>query len=494
MAKRSILVAHLLCLILVSSANAARVTDGLLVGYDFREGSGTTVGDHSGNGEPLDLTIHDPRAVTWNGDGSLTIDDATIISSASEANVSSEGTAIKIFDAITSSEEITMEAWIVPENTIENDGPSRVLTMSFNPTNRNFTLGQDQTEYEARLRTTTTGNNGHPLRVRTDDLAVDTELQHLVYTRDPDGEAAIYIDGELAILGFGQEGEDPIDGDTSNWDDTYDFALGNELTWGNINDRDWLGTYHLVAVYDRALGPQEIKANFDAGHLVLVTDGATSLQAGDADQDLDFDQLDLVQVQIAAKYLTGQAATWGEGDWNGAPGGEPGSPPAGNGLFEQLDIVAALASGVYLTGPYGALSGTQGTAGDDQTSLVYDTGSGELSIDAPAGKELTSINITSASGKFIGEKPAVLDGAFDNFATDNVFKATFGGSFGSISFGSVLPTNLTEAEVNADLSAVGSLAGGGDLGNVDLIYVPEPLSFLLLGIGSLFVAFARFRR
>ena len=43
------------------------------------------------------------------------------------------------------------------------------------------------------------------------------------------------------------------------------------------------------------------------------------LQPGDSNMDYKFDQLDLVQVQIAAKYLTGQVATWGEGDWNGAP-------------------------------------------------------------------------------------------------------------------------------------------------------------------------------
>jgi hypothetical protein len=42
--------------------------------------------------------------------------------------------------------------------------------------------------------------------------------------------------------------------------------------------------------------------------------GGTRLEAGDADQNLQFNQLDLVMVQIAAKYLTGQAATWGEGD------------------------------------------------------------------------------------------------------------------------------------------------------------------------------------
>ena len=93
------------------------------------------------------------------------------------------------------------------------------------------------------------------------------------------------------------------------------------------------------------------------------------LKAGDADQDLDFDQLDLVQVQIAGKYLTDQPATWGEGDWNGAPGGSPGNPPSGDGRFDQLDIVAALQSDVYLTGPYATASSLSGvTLLDDATS------------------------------------------------------------------------------------------------------------------------------
>ena len=126
--------------------------------------------------------------------------------------------------------------------------------------------------------------------------------------------------------------------------------------------------------------------------------------------DLDFDQLDLVKVQIAAKYLAGQAATWGEGDWNGAPGGSPGSPPPGNGLFDQLDIIAALSAGKYLTGPYAAI-GSDGTEGDAQTSIGYNAGTGEVWVDAPAGKQLTSVNIESASGMFTGA-PAEPGGQF----------------------------------------------------------------------------------
>jgi hypothetical protein len=39
--------------------------------------------------------------------------------------------------------------------------------------------------------------------------------------------------------------------------------------------------------------------------------------------------------------------------------------------------------------------------------------------------------------------------------------------------------------ISGDLTVVGSLAGGGDLGSVDLIYipVPEPSSILLLFVG-----------
>ena len=42
---------------------------------------------------------------------------------------------------------------------------------------------------------------------------------------------------------------------------------------------------------------------------------------------------------------------------------------------------------------------------------------------------------------------------------------------------------VMEDFVAGDLDVVGSLAGGGDLGQVDLIYVPEPSTVALLGLG-----------
>lgn len=99
---------------------------------------------------------------------------------------------------------------------------------------------------------------------------------------------------------------------------------------------------------------------------------APPLAAGDADMDCDFDQLDLVQVQVAAKYLSGEAATWGEGDWDGAPGGSVADkiPPPGNGQFDQLDIIAALSAGKYLQGAYCAEAGFAALAIPEPSTFV----------------------------------------------------------------------------------------------------------------------------
>ena len=312
------------------------------------------------------------------------------------------------------------------------------------------------------------GGHANDLAYGADDpeyIVGDGDWRHHVVVKDGD-TLAYYRDGELF-----NEGEliEPMSSP-----DPLPIGLGGQGT------EYWIGLLSDVRLYDQALTEAEVQTIMSGGTL---GGGATALRAGDANQDLEFNQLDLVQVQIAGKYLTGAAATWGDGDWNGAPGGEQGSPPAGDALFNQLDIIAALNDGVYLTGPYGAVAATPAVAGDGQTSVTYNPVTGEVGVDAPAGTELTSVNIDSAGGIFTGEAAANLGGSFDNDADGNIFKATFGGSFGSVSFGNVAQTGLAKDFVLGDLTVVGSLNGGGDLGNVDLIYVPEPGSLLLLVLG-----------
>jgi hypothetical protein len=193
---------------------------------------------------------------------------------------------------------------------------------------------------------------------------------------------------------------------------------------------------------------------------------------GDANLDGEFNSGDLVSVLQAGTFAANLPAGWHQGDWNG------------DARFDRSDIIVALQDGGYGHGPLAAVQ-PNGSAGDGQTSIIYNAGNGQLSVDAPAGVELTSINIDSAAGIFTGESALNMGGSFDNDANANIFKATFGGSFGSLSFGNVAQTGLSEEFVAGDLSVVGSLAGGGDLGNVDLVYVPEPSTIGLFGFGLL---------
>jgi hypothetical protein len=219
-----------------------------------------------------------------------------------------------------------------------------------------------------------------------------------------------------------------------------------------------------------------------------------ALQAGDANQDLRFDGADLAQVLAAAKYLTGQTATWGEGDWNGAPGGGSGNPPAGNGLFDQFDVVAALQGGVYLAGPYQALR-SDGKTNEERVSLAYDTVTGEVAVDMPGDNEMTSIDITANAAIFEGTcfPPSSLCLEIDGpILTRN----SFSDGFGSFSFGAVARTGLEEEFLLNDVTIIGSFAEGGEIGDVDLIFVPEPVTAVpaLLGVLSVVLYLAHIRR
>lgn len=114
-------------------------------------------------------------------------------------------------------------------------------------------------------------------------------------------------------------------------------------------EADWAGGYFV---------PMNDKLFFFAGGsgLYVVTRVPTRMP-GDANADSSFDQLDLVQVLQAGKYLTGDPVTWGEGDWNN------------DGVFDQLDVIAAAETGLYMTGPY-AMSSPEFAAVPEPSTLV----------------------------------------------------------------------------------------------------------------------------
>lgn len=239
--------------LLLSGGNVSRISDGLLALYTFDEGGGEFVTDVSEVGEPLDLFIEDTSAITW-GQG--------FINKHGPTKIRSEIPAFKLFDGITVTNEMTVEAWVTPAN-LTQAGPARIVTYSGSAGTRNFTLGQTGNFWAVRLRTPITGNNGFPMQLETPPNTVTTILTHIAYTRDDFWESKFYVNGEVVVdeSNFLDLHGYLIDGDLSNWDETFELGLADELNDG----RPWLGEMHLAAIYDRAITEDEIVQNYAAG-------------------------------------------------------------------------------------------------------------------------------------------------------------------------------------------------------------------------------------
>ena len=233
----------------LTEEGGARVTAGLVAEYRFEETSGSTVHDISGQSPAMDLTIANTQNTEWIP-GGLRVTAPTL--------VATPGPASRLNQAIMASGEMTVEAWVRPEN-LNQDGPARMVGISNGPSLRNFTLGQGlwgnqpQDTFNMRARTTATDLDGMPL-LATPAGAASGGLQHVVYTRRSDGQARLFVDGQVVS-------ETNLGGDMSNWDASYRFALANEVG----ASRPWLGEMYLVAMYDRALSASEVEQNRSAG-------------------------------------------------------------------------------------------------------------------------------------------------------------------------------------------------------------------------------------
>jgi hypothetical protein len=226
------------------SVPPSRTTRGLQVLYAFEEGEGDTIGDVSGVGDPLDLTIADTDAVSWDS-GALVFEG--------DAIASSDGPATKIIAACKESNELTMEAWVAPDTVAPDPSstPRPIITVSQDEAGRNFMLAQTGLAWDMRVRMSDTDESGSS---GSSIAPASTQVTQVVYTLDSDGHVTLYANNVA---------RDPIPrgGDLSGWDDGYGLALGNEMT----EVAPWSGAMHLVAVYCAALTAEEVEGNFLVG-------------------------------------------------------------------------------------------------------------------------------------------------------------------------------------------------------------------------------------
>lgn len=324
-----------------TSAGGPRVTENVLALYDFAEGSGAVVRDISGVGTPLDLTIGDTNNIQWL-DGALAVTGSNVISTFSPAD--------KVNDGIVGANAVTLEAWIRTDD-LGQSGPARVVSLSQGTGERNLTLGQETSRYEVRLRTTDTTTNGIPA-VSTATNVVTNALQHVVYTRGNDGAVAVYVDSlpvQTATIG----------GNLSNWDGDYELILANEFT----QNRPWIGEFHLVALYDKALTPTEVQQNFDAGPVVEMETGGDGAWVGSQTYRVSSDRLVVAEDKGSARV-----------EISGA------QDPQGNTMSPNSSFSVVLVGGIEVTMvPRGKKFVEEGT--DITLTLFVSGGVGPLSYE-----------------------------------------------------------------------------------------------------------------
>lgn len=209
----------------------------LIALYRFNQGQGNVIRNFAETGDSLDLKIESPSSVNW-GPAGLTVYDS--------AFAATEKPPQRLIEAVRESKAFSLEAWVTPANATQ-DGPARLLTFSSGISRRNFTLGQDGNRFDLRVRASRTDHNGMP-SLASQSGSATPRLTHLVFTADRSGQARLYVNGQ-------EQAAQNIGGNLDQWDRNFRLAIANETS----RDRPWLGTFHLVAIYSRALDPEEIR-------------------------------------------------------------------------------------------------------------------------------------------------------------------------------------------------------------------------------------------
>ncbi len=240
----------------------SRVHQGLLALYPFAEGGGATVHQAAGthSGPPLDLQIADPSAVPpavrWEQGGGLKLLSPTKITSPENLAINPLTAAIKATKAL------SVEVWLSADAVQGQENyPGRLVSISRAYDQRNITIQRGSGDkakgsfFLARVYTSTTATEKDQVILSSAE-GTATGRRHLIYTfNEAAQEACLYIDGVKVASAH-------VSGALSGWFDAYRLCLGNEPTG---EQRPWLGTYHLVAIYERALSAEEVMKNFKAG-------------------------------------------------------------------------------------------------------------------------------------------------------------------------------------------------------------------------------------
>jgi len=242
---------------LLVNSKALRIVDGTVASggnryesdqialYEFKTGTGQVAYDTSGEEPALDLNFSGD--VTWFGGWGITINDGKAQGSTTASK--------KLHDRIRASGAYSIEAWVVPNNVTQE--MARIVSYSAGEDARNFSLQQTLYDYNYLNRSTETSLNGDPsVSTPSANEVLQATLQHVVATYSELDGRKIYVNGNLV-----SETDTSPGGSMVDWQDTFAFVLGNEVSGDNL----WQGTLRLVAIHDRAITQEQVVQNFDVG-------------------------------------------------------------------------------------------------------------------------------------------------------------------------------------------------------------------------------------
>ncbi|XPF94813.1 LamG domain-containing protein [Colwellia sp. RE-S-Sl-9] len=229
----------------VVASSGGRFETDVIALYQFKTGESNTAYDTSGISPAANLTLSGDYE--WLGSWGIQLNNGKAQASTASSK--------KLHDLITATGKFSVEAWVTPSNVVQ-EGPAKIISYSASETERNFTLGQTQYNYDFMLRNEQTSTNGEPaLSTPDNDEVLQATLQHVVLTYDATEGRKIYVNGNLINITDNEVA--PL----SAWDDSFALILGQEATNNNV----WQGSVRLLAIYNNVLTQDQIQQNYDIG-------------------------------------------------------------------------------------------------------------------------------------------------------------------------------------------------------------------------------------
>ena len=220
--------------------------------WEFKTGTGNTAYDTSGVEPAMNLSLSGDY--NWVGGYGVEFRNG-------RAQASFQASQ-KLRDAIRSRGEYSIEFWDIPANVTQQN--KNILTYSGSTTERNFTVSQNEYNYQFQNRSNESDLDGNPmLTTNPDDEDLQSTLQHVVMTFDAVRGRRIYVNG-VYTGDADPSGNNSTDGLLDNWNGNFSFMLANEIGVFDTTHA-WQGTLRMVAIHNRALSDEQIQQNFKAG-------------------------------------------------------------------------------------------------------------------------------------------------------------------------------------------------------------------------------------